>query len=328
MKKPPTKRVILDKSFLQAENKSGTRLQLLLETGTVFVLTDTLIYEFGTDSKTTQWPATQRKLFLIADHVEAWHHTSKLLQMEIDQQKPIESPVDQEATEGIRRWFRGGRVYVPSDMSAIAAEAYQQREVDSIGGLIETCRSYCHSNRGHAIRARCGGPQAVVLLNHLMAHQEILSRVANVHGVEEDSDLYIRGAKRGLGPEWFAYHHAKETQALICHFLANYGSNQTPGTDFTHTKLDADYVTLLHYADALATNETSGSLSDICRWMHGNSKIIFSTCTLDKAMPTDSDIKEEAYNQWNLHGKGHGQDLDNWFSAKAELLWRNANIIS
>jgi hypothetical protein len=139
--------------------------------------------------------------------------------------------------------------------------------------------------------------------------------------------MYIRGAEEGLGPKWFAYQHAKSTLALCCHFMLRYGMRNPSGKDFIHTKLDADYVALLHYADVLATNETN-SLAEICRWMHGRSKIILSTKSLDGSKPTEDNIRVEAYGKWVREGRTHGHDQDDWSSAKAELLWRAVNIDS
>lgn len=320
----PTKRVILDKSFLQAESSDGQRLALLRDCGALFVLTDTLIYELCTDVKTTQWPATQRKLFPIADNIEVWRHMAELLRLEIADQRPMQSPVDQDATARVREWFKGGKIYVPPNLKNLGQAAYQEREVKTVAALQQTCLDFCQRLPSDYIaRIRKGGDEASALLNDLMARDEFIQwRVRNDHGNEKDAELYIRGAKQGLGPEWFAHQHAKATQALCCHYMSKYGLKNFPGKDLAHTKLDAEYVMLLHYADALATNETSGSLSDICSWMHGDSKIIFSTEKLDKVIPKEDNIRVAAYHKWELDGKTYGHDHDDWYWAKADLLWR------
>lgn len=327
MSTQPIRRVILDKSFLQAEGRNGERLCLLRDCGASFVLTDTLLYEFGTDARAPQWPAAQRKLFHIADNVEVWHHTADLLRIEIEQQRPVKSPVDRDATQRVREWFRGGDIYVPPNLATIGQEAHQQREVDSIKSLVSDCRDLCQKDPTYTARIQRGGIEAEALLSDLMARHEFIAwRVRSDHGKPTDTELYIQGAEEGLGPEWFAYQHAKSTLALCCHYMAKYGATNASGVDFVHTKLDAEYVALLYYADALATNETSGSLAAICRWMHGKSKIILSTSSLDKARPTDDEIRVQAYHQWEREGRIHGHDQDDWYWAKAELLWQRANI--
>jgi hypothetical protein len=322
----PTRRVILDKSFLQGESRNGHRLQLLADSGATFVLTDTLIYEFCTDSQPTQWPATQRKLFPFADKIEVWHHASDLLRLEIAQQRPVDFPIDREATERVREWFRGGAIHVPSNLAALGQAAHQEREVDSVNALIADCRSFCQVDPNYTTRVQRGGAEAEAILSDLMAQHEFIAwRVRKDHGDPTDTELYIRGAEQGLGPEWFAYQHAKSTLALCCHYMLRYGLKNTSAEEFVHTKLDADYVTLLHYADVLATNETK-SLAEICRWMHGSSKLILSTGSLDKANPKDDDTRVEAYNKWEQGGRTHGHDQFDWFWAKAELIWRGANL--
>ena len=318
-----TKRVILDKSFLQAESRDGNRLRLLCDSGAVLVLTDTLIYEFCTDSKTTQWPATQRKLFPIAEKIEVWRHSAELLKLEIEHQRPVPSPLDQESTLRVREWFNGGEVYVPPNMETLGQDANQKREIDTVEALISECKAFCEVDPGYTARIQRGGAEADALLSDLMTRDDFVRwRVQRCHGNPAESDIYIRGAEQGLGPDWFAYHEAKSTLALFCHYMSKYGTKGISGKDFIHTKLDADYVALLHYADGLATNETSGSLANICKWMHGTSKIIFSTSSLDAAKPKDEDARLEAYYQWERDGRTHGHDEGDWFWAKRELLWR------
>jgi hypothetical protein len=43
--------------------------------------------------------------------------------------------------------------------------------------------------------------------------------IQRAHGCPEAADVYIRGAEHGLGPEWFAYHHAPSNLALWCLFM-------------------------------------------------------------------------------------------------------------
>jgi hypothetical protein len=101
--------------------------------------------------------------------------------------------------------------------------------------------------------------------------------------------------------------------------MTNFAGQIVPGDGFRHTKLDADYVTLLQYADALATNETRGTMADMCRWLHGNSKKTFSTRDLDSAVPGEAAIRSEAYDHWQRQGSTHGHAEGDWFWAKRKL---------
>lgn len=95
---------------------------------------------------------------------------------------------------------------------------------------------------------------------------------------------------------------------------------ETIQKEFTNTKLDADYATLLHYADALATDETSGSTADLCSWLYRGSKKLFSTSSLDDILPRQEDIRLHAYYLWVHGGRTHGHDVDDWLSGEKELV--------
>lgn len=315
--------VILDKSFIQAESKDSKRLHFLKDAGCVFILTDTLIYELCTDSNKKQWPAIQRKLFPFADCIEIWRHTADLLRTEIETQKPTDSPINKTATERFRAWFQSGQSYVQSDLEAIGVSAKQQREEDSVEALIAECRDLCQVCPNYAATIQRDKAEARVILADLISREAFIKhRIEKVHGNPEHKDLYIRGADQGLGPEWFAYHEARSARALCCVFMMKYGLKNKPGKDFGHTKLDADYAALLHYADGLATNETSGNLADMCEWLYGSSKKIFCARTIDAALPTDDKLKEVAFQRWEQGGRTHGHDQADWFWAKKELAAR------
>lgn len=280
----PTWKIILDKSFIQAESADGRRVLALRKKGAVFVMTDTLIYELCTDERLTIWPSVQKKLFRVADAIEVWHHTSYLLKREIETHAPVAEPVDLQATEGVREWFKGGQVYVPANLEELKKSHEQFREKESVDALISDCRRFCEDRpeqieKLHGNRA---GVESIVRMKEWLRHQ-----IIKEHGNSDDLKQYIRGAEESLGPEWFAYHFQRGVLALYGVFILKYGLQNQPGKDFVHTKLDSDYMTLLHYADALATNETSGSLSDMCRWVHGDTRVVFSTHDdIDQVMPS------------------------------------------
>src|SRR3954465_5711312 len=92
------RKMILDKSFLQAEARSCRRLGALRLCGCTFVLTDTLVYELCTGSRDTLWNEAQRKLRVLADVIEVWRHTGELLKDEVVTQTPVASPLDEEMT--------------------------------------------------------------------------------------------------------------------------------------------------------------------------------------------------------------------------------------
>lgn len=239
-------------------------------------------------------------------------------------QAPAGSPLDHDLTALTRLWFQRRTDDVPDDLRSIADAARRQREVDSVEALIRLCRTFCRicSALYRQVRRSVAagedlGPQMDDLVNQ---ERVVRQWVRWAHGRSEAVDSYIKEAEAGLGPDWFAYQHARSGLALWCVSMMKYEENDTPRKEFRNTKLDADYAALLHYADALATNETSGSLSDMCSWLYRGSKKLFSTSRLDEILPGDQDIRPAAYDRWDRRGREHGDDLDDWFLAEKAML--------
>ena len=319
------RKIILDKSFIQAESQDCRRLNYLRDTDCVFVLTDTLIYELSSGANSMQWPAAQRKLFPFADQIEVWYHVGELLKQEIATKKPLLSPVNQEFTEKIRTWFRKGTIWVPPDLAEKVAEAKKQREIDTAQSAIKDSLEFSRINPLYTRQIQKGGAMAKAAIPEVINHKEIIAwQVRREHGNPDESDLYIPGAETGLSPEWFVYQNARSVLALRMVYMSKYGLVNTPGKDFIHTSLDSDYASLLHYADALATNETIGSLNDMRKWMYGDSKKLFSTDHIDASLPSHRQIELKAYQKWLDNGVTHGHHETDWFWAKralAESIW-------
>ena len=92
------------------------------------------------------------------------------------------------------------------------------------------------------------------------------------YGNPDWPESYIPDAENRVTPSWFAFHNARSTLTLIGIFLKKYGLRESPGKKFPNTKLDIDYLTSLHYADALASDETSGDMDEMCNWLYGSNK--------------------------------------------------------
>lgn len=326
MNQTAKKRIILDKSFLQAEGRGSRRLLQLRDAGSVFILTDTLMHEIATDRNRDQWAAAQRKLFPVWDCIECWEHSADLLKSEIARGAPLMTPVYVKGTKFWTNQFRGRSVYFPGNLEEVGHDTTAQREVDTVEALIEDCRSFWEARPKYAKKIHKGDVETVALLRDPTFLDRFARwRVAKDHNDPDDKELYIPGAEGGLGPDWFAYHNARGFVALCCHFISKYGLKNSQGKDFAHTYLDSDYLVLLNYADALATDETSGSLANLIESIHGDSKIVFSTGTFDAAVPSEDETRVEAFLKWEREGRTHGHDLADWMWAKGELLWKRLN---
>lgn len=321
--------VILDKSFLQAESRVGRRLRALEASGCMFVLTDTLIYETCTGSRATLWQEMQRKMFPYADSIQVWWHTGELLERELSTKEPAATPLHAELTERTRQWFRSGQEHVADRIAEFAEDARKKREVDSINSLVGLCRTLetMVDPVGKQLRNLLSqGEDVSPHCNAIVQDVRVVNRLIEwAHGKHDNEDVYLPGGENGLDSRWFAFHHARSTLALLCVFLTKYSPNDTPGKEFRNTKLDSDYLALLHYADGLATNESSGSMSDMRRWLYGNSKTVFSTTDVDAALPTEDEIRLAAFLAWAGSGRTHGHDEDDWLGAEHRLfqdVWR------
>ncbi|QVL30333.1 DUF2934 domain-containing protein [Telmatocola sphagniphila] len=79
-------------------------------------------------------------------------------------------------------------------------------------------------------------------------------------------------------------------------------------------------MALLHYADALASDETSGDMAEMCKRIFGSSKKHISSKQLLASMPHKEDICLDAYFTWDRRGRTLGHDLDDWLSAERALM--------
>ena len=149
------------------------------------------------------------------------------------------------------------------------------------------------------------------------------------HGNPDSQENHIPDAADRIDVGWFAYHHARVTLALICVFLKKYGLSDNPGKKFPNTKLDTDYLALLHYADGLASDETAGDMADMRRWLFWNTNHIISSYLLLSRLPTEDAIRLAAYGEWERTGRTHGHDLSDWYKSESdlyELLWENLGL--
>lgn len=142
------------------------------------------------------------------------------------------------------------------------------------------------------------------------------------YGNPNSPENHIPDAADRIDSGWFAYQNARITLALIGIFLQKYGLTEEPGKKFPNTNLDLEYLALLHYADALASDETSGDMAEMFRWLFGSTKKHISSARLLASMPTEDEIRLGAYYRWDCGDRTQGHDLDDWLSAERELQER------
>lgn len=318
-------KLIIDKSFLQAESRGCRRLHFLAEAGWQFVLTDTLVYELCSGSRSNEWEAAQKKMFPFAEIVESWRHVGELLEEEIKNQCPVVSVIDQECTDRLRKWFKSGAHHVPANLSSLVEKSREEREVDSVGALLKWCRTFAEFedvkkyqievqkriSMGIDVRPSVGG---------FVSNEKLIRwSVAISQGRDTNSDIFIAGAENGLSKDWLSYRSAQTRLALLGVWIMKGWDFETANKEFRNTKLDMDYVDLLSFGEGIVTNETSGALADMLGWVHGDTKLVFSSRRIDEMIPSQEDIRTKAYSEWLSDCKPLGDDQAHWYRAERIL---------
>lgn len=316
--------VILDKNFLQSEDRTTPRMRALARCDCEFVLIDTLIYELCSDSRLVNlWQSIQRKLIPFAERCHLWFHSSELLRQEVATNEAFAGPEDEQATRRFREQLRAGQVYVPPNLQAVVNQAYQQREIDTMQGIAPMARAF-----GEEI-VKAAGSAGIPKLrkeelggwvrDNLDDGRLIRWAIRACYGKSESPDNFIPDAENRVTPGWFAFQNARVTLALIAVFLGKYGLTEQPGKKFPNTKLDLEYLALLSYADALASDETTGDMAEMCSWLYGSTKKQISSEALLRAVPREEDVRLGAYWKWVATGRTHGHDVEDWLASESEL---------
>jgi hypothetical protein len=286
-----------------------------------------LIYELCSDGRLANlWPSIQKKLFPFADRLHLWFHSSELLRREVANNAPVSGPEDSEATQRLRDWFRSGQVYVPSNLKVIVEDARQQREIDTMEKVAPMARAFggmiADTGRSVGLSKLSKDDLAGRVRDSLGDERLMRWAIRSCYGNPDSPENHVPDAADRIDSRWFAFHNARVTLALIGIFLQKYGLTEEPGKKFPNTKLDLEYLALLHYADALASDETSGDMAEMCRWLFGSTKKQISSSQLLASIPTEDAIRLDAYCRWDRGGRTHGHDLDDWLSVERELLER------
>ena len=314
------RKVLLDKSFLQAEGKPCNRLCLLRKLGCVLVVSDTLVYELLTGGRPTLWEEAQRKLRPFAAAVEVWRHASELLQEESKNKSPIKSPMDDDLTARMTYWLGQGAAPSPAEKESVIARHRQQREGDSTRAIAKLFERLCVAYPGVAnCVANAVAKGETEALRREFA--DVLRSDFPVRLAETVISKPASGAPE-IGPQWFAFQYARSLIAFWFDYLSKTGGkgrSQAPSRDLVNSKFDAEYTMLLNYASAFATNDSR--LAEICGWLYPEAgRKVFSASKLDLLAPTEGPVRRSAYQIWDRAGREQGHDLADGLLAE-RTLW-------
>lgn len=287
------------------------------------------MYELCSDKNLTNlWPSIQRKLSAFSGRLHLWLHSSELLRREVAANQAVVGPNDDSATRQLRESLRSGQVYVPQNLKVIVDAAFRQREIDSMAKVAPMAREFgtiiAKAFQSTGVQKPSKDDLAGRVRDNLSDERLIRWALRACYGNANYPETYIPDAENRVNALWFSFHNARATLALIGSFLKKYGLVDNPGQKFPNTKLDLEYLALLHYADALASDEV-GDMAELFRWLYGVTKKRITSSALMGAIPSADDIRLGAYWRWEATARTHGHALDDWLgseTAQYESMWQ------
>lgn len=268
-----TKRVILDASFVRGTASDSRQLLVLADRGYRMVISDTLVWELLTASGAngnTVGLAALRKLHPIAEVAEMYEHTGIMIKQELETGRPFGNPT-KTVPGGIASLLDKILNGPCENRKSIIEETVQSREcntTDAIFGGLPSCAQWLEG-----------------------LYEQILNLPIKDSGVAEkcrpvvNCPAFIHSLLNGepsleaVTPDWMTWHAVKSYLALVCDYV------RQGETDFAEIQAkarkkwvnrmhDLDYLILLNWADAIASNETAGEQYAYRTWMYGNEKHI------------------------------------------------------
>lgn len=271
-------RIIIDASYIRGMKKDGAPLCTMNEQGGRIVLTDTLVYELIT-SDHNQWSSAMTRLVECRDAVEVWEHVPVMCKVELKENRPYGDPLHRGRTEWLRAMLARNPQYEPDDWDEIIEKANQEGEGPSIPELF---RNFAELNEefGEEITAKIKGKSphdkevVQTCYDAINDPQSIRSMVDIIRSVMKN-DMGILLNPKDVNEEWIIWHYGKSLLTIFCD-CGRRGEYAFRRISEKYEKRlyniihDLDYLTLLAFADAIASRETKGEQSYYRRWMFGD----------------------------------------------------------
>ena len=272
-------RIIIDASYIRGMSGDGAPLRAMCEQGGRIVITDTLVYELLTSDR-NQWPAAMTRLVECRDAVEVWKHVPKMLRVELIKNRPYGDPLHRESTERLRFQLANDPQYEPDNLDEIIEQERQRRENSSVPELFQNFAKLSEEPEFKEIVARIKGKsphdEEVVQACYSAINdpKSIRSMVDIIRSVmRNDMDILLN--PKDVSEKWVIWHYGKSLLTIFCdcgrrgehEFRTIYEKYKRRLHNIIH---DLDYLTLLAFADAIASSETRGEQAYYRRWMFGD----------------------------------------------------------
>ncbi len=280
----PSTAVVLDASFLNAVSREGTQLDFLVSRGYELAVPETLIYELCTSRDMNRWNVAQRKLSPFSEKTQVWLPVGNILRQEVARSEPVHTPVNSASTDTFRTWLRNG-TRIPQQVQTSAHASREDREALPAKALLQACDRLSRplNELAQAIECRSLDQAKDDCYSFVNDHSMIRELVKLAHSNPKNNDLYIQDIEDRIDDSWFAFHHVKSLLALLCLYVRRYGTKAPHDSWNTlgNIRLDSHYLQLLYFGAGIASNETSGEMIHMCRWMYGDNKkfLTLDDCT-------------------------------------------------
>ena len=273
-------RIIIDASYIRGMKKDGAPLRTICEQGGRIVLTDTLFYELCSTSDSNQWSASKRKLVKSRKAIEVWEHVSEMLRVELTKNRPYGNPLHSERTERFREMLAGDPQYEPDDLDERVEKTCQQREDSSVPELFQNFAKLSREPEFKEIAASIKDKlphdeEVVRIFSVAINDPKIIRSVIDIVRSTTENDMAVSLDPKDVNEKWVIWHFSRSLLTVFCDCLRRSERTFMRISDKYKKRLyniihDLDYLTLLAFADAIASRETKGELFYYRRWMFGD----------------------------------------------------------
>ena len=257
-------RIIIDASYIRGMSRDGAPLRAMCEQGGRIVITDTLSYELITSDR-NQWPAAKSRLTACQDAIEVWEHVPNMLRVELLKNRPYGDPLHPETTERFREMLANDPQDEPDDLDEIFKNfAKLSKEF----GEEITAKIKDKAPHDKEVVQTC--------FSAINDDQSIRSVIDIVRSATEN-DMAVSLDPKDVNEKWVIWHFSRSLLTVLCDCLRR-GENENTFSRLSkrlrkrlnNVKHYLDYLTLLAFADAIASRETKGELFYYRRWMFGD----------------------------------------------------------
>ena len=275
-------RIIIDASYIRGMSGDGAPLRAMCEQGGRIVLIDTLVYELCSTSDRNQWRASKLKLVECRDAVEVWEHVPVMYKVELKENRPYGDPLHRESTERLRFQLANDPQYEPDNLDEIIEQERQRREDPSVPELFQNFAKLSEEPEFKEIAARIKSKlphdeEAVRISSAVINDPKIIRSVIDVVRSATENDMAVSLDPKDVNEKWVIWHFSRSLLTVFCDCLRR-GENENTFSRLSkrlrkrlnNVKHDLDYLTLLAFADVIASRETKGELFYYRRWMFGD----------------------------------------------------------